>query len=64
MAVKKKAAAGEEKKDAVFTFEQLLAAERFCNRRDMLKAVLSDKKKYSISVVEKKIEEFMKGKVR
>lgn len=63
MAVKKKAASAEKKKE-VFTFEQLLAAERFRNRRDVLKAVLSDRKKYSISDVEKKVEEFMKGKVK
>ncbi|MBD5461508.1 MAG: hypothetical protein HDR24_00385 [Lachnospiraceae bacterium] len=63
MAVKKKAALAE-KKEEVFTFEQLLAAERFRNRRDVLRAVLSDRKKYSISDVEKKIEGFMKGKVK
>lgn len=64
MTGKKKAVPDEGKKEEVFTLEQLLAAERFCGRRDMLKALLSDKKKYSISEVENKIEKFMKGKVK
>lgn len=51
-------------KGEVFTLSQLLVAERFNSRKDLLKAILSDKKKYSISEVEKKIEEFMKGKVK
>ena len=64
MAVQKKKAAEEVSKGEVFTLPQLLAAERFSSRKDLLKAILSDKKKYSISEVEKKIEEFMKGKVK
>ena len=64
MAVQKKKAVEEVSKGEVFTLPQLLAAERFSSRKDLLKAILSDKKKYSISEVEKKIEEFMKGKVK
>ena len=64
MAVQKKKAADEVGKGEAFTLNQLLEAERFSSRKDLLKAILSDKKKYSISEVEKKIEEFMKGKVK
>ena len=63
MAAKKKNDS-QEIKNEVFTLEQLLVAERFSNRKDLLRAVLSDNKKYSISEAEKKVEEFMKGKVK
>lgn len=64
MSMQKKKTAEEVSKGEVFTLNQLLAAERFNSRKDLLKAILSDKKKYSIGEVEKKIEEFMKGKVK
>ncbi|GFI02293.1 hypothetical protein IMSAGC005_01121 [Lachnospiraceae bacterium] len=64
MAVKKKTAVNEERKEELFTLEQLIAAEKFGNRKDMLKAILSDREEYTISEVEKRIEKFMKGKVK
>ena len=64
MAVKKKTAVNEERKEELFTLEQLIAAEKFGNRKDMLKAILSDRKEYAISEVEKRIEKFMKGQVK
>ncbi|MEY8266912.1 hypothetical protein AALA79_11150 [Lachnospiraceae bacterium 64-25] len=54
----------EERKEELFTLEQLIAAEKFGNRKDMLKAILSDREEYAISEVEKRIEKFMKGKVK
>lgn len=64
MAAKKKSEVQEIKKDQTYTLDQLLASKRFSNRKDMLKAVLSGNKRYSISEAEKNIEEFMKGKVK
>ena len=64
MAAKKKETAQEIRKDEVFTLDQLLAAEKFSHRKDLLRAVLSGSETYSISEAEKKIEEFMKGKVK
>ena len=64
MAVKKKAVASEERKEELFTLSQLTAAEKFSDRKDVLKAVLSDRKEYSISEVLKRIDNFMKGKVK
>ena len=64
MAVKKKTAVNEERKEELFTLEQLIAAEKFGNRKDMLKSILSDREEYTISEVEKRIEKFMKGKVK
>lgn len=64
MAVVKKKVTNEVKPEEKFTLGQLLAAKRFSNRKDLLKAVLSEGKKYSVSEAEGKIEEFMKGKVK
>lgn len=46
-----------------FSKEQLLSAMRFSNRRDLLGAILEDGKKYSISDVERKLENYYKRKV-
>lgn len=48
----------------LFSKEQLIASERFAGRRDLLEILLEEGKRYSISEVEKKVEKFMKGKVR
>ena len=64
MAAKKKAAVQENKADEVFTLDQFLAAEKFSHRKDLVRAVLSGSETYSIIEAEKKIEEFMKGKVK
>jgi hypothetical protein len=47
-----------------FTKEQLLSAAKYQNRRDVLTVILKDGKTYSHADVEKKLEEFMKGKVK
>lgn len=62
-AVKKKAE-NEAKPEEKFNFGQFFVAKRFSNRKDLLKAVLSEDKKYSVREVEEKIEKFMKGKVK
>lgn len=53
----------EEKAENGFTKEQLLAATRFSNRRDLLNAILEEDKKYTIAEVEKAMEECMRKKV-
>ncbi len=67
MSVKKtvKPAASEpEKVESSFSKEQLLAAKRFQNRRDILNTLLSPDKQYTVEAVEKIIENYMKGQVK
>lgn len=66
MAARKRDSAGEnvEKREETFTLSQLLAAEKFSSRKDLLRALLSEDEKYSNSEVERKMEQFLKGKVR
>lgn len=47
-----------------FTKEQLLNSEKYRNKRDILRAVLEDDKKYSIAEADKQIENFLKGEVK
>jgi len=44
--------------------EQLLAAERFHGRRDIVNALLAEGGQYTIAEVEKMIADYMKGLVR
>lgn len=67
MAVKKtnKPAASEpEKIEKLFSKEQLLAAERFQERKDIVYALLSPDKQYTVEAVEQMIEKYMKGQVK
>lgn len=67
MAVKKtnKPAASEPKKiEKLFSKEQLLAAERFQERKDIVNALLSTDKQYTVEAVEQMIEKYMKGQVK
>lgn len=67
MAVKKtnKPAASEpEKIEKLFSKEQLLAAERFQGRKDIVNALLSPDKQYTVEAVEQMIEKYMKGQVK
>lgn len=67
MAVKKtnKPAASEpEKIENNFSKEQLLAAERFQERKDIVNAILSPDKQYTVEAVEQMIEKYMKGQVK
>lgn len=67
MAVKKtnKPAATEpEKIEKLFSKEQLLAAERFQERKDIINTLLSPDKQYTIEAVEQMIEKYMKGQVK
>lgn len=67
MAVKKtnKPAATEpEKIEKLFSKEQLLAAERFQERKDIVNTLLSPDKQYTVEAVEQMIEKYMKGQVK
>lgn len=67
MAVKKtnKPAASEpEKIEKLFSKEQLLAAERFQERKDIVNALLFPDKQYTVEAVEQMIEKYMKGQVK
>lgn len=67
MAVKKtnKPAANEpEKIEKLFSKKQLLAAERFQERKDIVNALLSPDKQYTVEAVEQMIEKYMKGQVK
>ncbi len=47
-----------------FSKEQLLASERFRDRRDVTEALLAAGKLYTVQAVEEMITEYGKGKVR
>lgn len=47
-----------------FSKEQLLSSERFRDRRDILEALLKDGGQYTMKAVAKKINNYMKGKVK
>ena len=53
-----------EQTEAKFSKEQLIASDKYANRRDLVSALFDDNETYTIATVDKKIEEFMKGKVK
>lgn len=53
----------KEKQDAMFSKEQILASNKYADRRDALDAVLEDNGVYTIEQVDSLLEKFMKGKV-
>lgn len=52
------------KQENRFSKEQLLASERFRDRRDVLGTILADEKQYTINEAKELIEKYMKGKVK
>jgi hypothetical protein len=46
-----------------FSKEQILASEKYANRRDLVDALLDESKKYTMEAVQKLIDGYMKGKV-
>lgn len=66
MAIKKAADTSEVQKvdePVQFSKGQLLCAERYNDRRDLVEALLDEEKSYTIETVDKMIDGFMKGKV-
>lgn len=47
-----------------FTRQQVLTSARYKNRRDLVSALLNDDRTYTITEVDQKINQFMKGKVK
>lgn len=47
-----------------FSKEQLIASNRFRERRDILEALLKFGELYTVKAVEEKITSYMKGKVK
>ena len=54
----------KKRAESKFSKEQLISSERYVNRRDLVDALLEDDREYTINEVDKKIDEFMKGKVK
>lgn len=65
MAVRKKITAEPEKKVLqAFTKEQILKSDKYKDKKDLVNAVLDKGNSYTTKDINKKIEEFMKGKVK
>ncbi len=47
----------------VYTKEQIMKSKKYKNRVDLLGAILSDSKQYTLQEVESEIDKFMKRKV-
>lgn len=47
-----------------YTKRQLLEAKKYAGKRDLLMAILSENKKYTLEDVDKAIEKYMKGTVK
>ena len=58
MATKKK---GVE--EVEFTKAQILASAKYGNSKDLVNALLDDGKTYTVESIDRKINQFMKGKV-
>lgn len=68
MAGRKKASEADQavtgKVENKFSKEQLIASNRFRERRDILEALLVTGELYTVKAVEEKITSYMKGKVK
>ncbi|MCI9141608.1 MAG: hypothetical protein HFH87_03165 [Lachnospiraceae bacterium] len=53
-----------ERAESRFSKEQLLAAKRFRDKKDLVNALLEDGELYTMKSVEEKIEKYKKGKVK
>lgn len=53
-----------ERAEIRFSKEQLLAAKRFRDKKDLVNALLEDGELYTMKSVEEKIEKYKKGKVK
>lgn len=54
----------EKKEEAKFTKEQLINSAKYKHRVDLINALLKDDATYTLSEVDKKINDFMKGAVK
>lgn len=51
-------------KTTLHSKQQIIASNKYSNRRDILDVLLEDEKNYSLEEIEQTIDEFMKGKVK
>lgn len=58
------AVAKSEQTEPVFSKEQILASDRYANRRDLVDALLDTDKSYTLETVDNLIEKYMKGQVK
>lgn len=61
---KTKGNAEVENQGTLFSKEQILNSKKYANRRDVLGAILSDEKTYTVEKVDSLLNDFMKGKVK
>jgi len=54
----------ETKKENQYTKRQIIESDKYKERRDLLGALLSDGKEYSLTQVDALIQNFLKGKVK
>ncbi len=47
-----------------YTKDQLIRSEKYRNQRDLLSALLDDRKVYSVTEAEEIMNQFMKGRVK
>ena len=68
MAARKTATTGtvakSEQTEPVFSKEQILASDRYANRRDLVDALLDTDKSYTLETVDNLIDKYMKGQVK
>lgn len=63
-AVTTEAVAKSEQTEPVFSKEQILASDRYANRRDLVDALLDTDKSYTLETVDNLIDKYMKGQVK
>lgn len=56
--------AKSEQTEPVFSKEQILASDRYANRRDLVDALLDTDKSYTLETVDNLIDKYMKGQVK
>ena len=54
----------QKKAEPEFDKEQILASERYKGKRDLVDALLDEKKKYTLETVDRMIETYQKGQVK
>lgn len=54
----------EIKQETVFTKEQILASNKYADKKDVCKTVIPDKFRGTLNEADVLIEKFMKGKVK
>ena len=68
MAARKTATTGtvakSEQTEPMFSKEQILASDRYANRRDLVDALLDEDKSYTMKTVDNLVEKYMKGQVK